>query len=748
VLWLYASNAARFEQSVRDTLDRLRVRGRQDAKANVLQLLHDWLCDGRSRPWLVILDNVDDARVLRAEPSVREGASNGTTSGQQEKSLLEYLPQCDHGKILVTSRSRDAAKELVDWKDIVAVEPMETEQAVALLEQKLDRVYDVRDVVALARALDFMPLAMAQAAAYICQRAGRCTVQEYVEKLGQCDRSEASVLDVDEQDLRRDREAKNSIMLTWQVSFNHIREVRPSASDLLSLMSFFDRQAIPEALLRVRGSGQGEGREESSAVESKDHKRDGADARTSQSSERNAAVPFDTTEENEKDIVILRSYSLVSLTTDRTVFEMHRLVQVAMRSWLRAAKEFDRWASQFISNLEEAFPTSEFGNWATCQSLFPHATAALYVEATGRETNLQLAKLLLRSGGYASAVGVYIDAEKMEERSLEVRRKVLGAGHLDTLMSMGNLARTYWQQGRWEEAEKMQMKVVEKMEEVLGEGHPFTPGSMVNNPAWTYSEQGRLEELEKLEVQAIDKSKEVLGAEHPYTLTSMAIMASTYLQQGRWEEAEKLKVEVLQKRKEVLGEGHPDTLTSMGNLASTYRQRGRWEEAEKLGLEVLQKRKEVLGERHPYTLTSMAVLALTYSDQGRWKEAEKLEVEVLEKRKEVLGEGHPLTLTSMGNLALTLKAMGQPQSAISLISSCAKKWQARRSSSHLHTIAALSQRTHCLIDGTDYLISDDGSSHPSDSSAEARDEGKGEEEQEDEAAGGKKDKVATPVSVK
>ncbi|GAB7336903.1 hypothetical protein MBLNU13_g01181t2 [Cladosporium sp. NU13] len=652
LLWLYASNAARFEQSVRDTLDQLKVRGRKDAKANVFQLLHDWLRDGRSRPWLVILDNADDARVLRAAPSVRERAVGGTTSGQQEKALLEYLPQCDHGKVLVTSRSRDAAKELVNWKEIVAVKPMEAEQAVALLEKKLDRVYDVRDIAALAQALDFMPLALAQAAAYICQRAGRCSVQEYVEKLGQCDMFESSVLDVDERDLRRDREANNSIMLTWQISFNHIREMRPSASDLLSLMSFFDRQAIPEALLQDRDTGQADGEEEGSTVNSEDSEGSGQDGGIGGSSEGNAAVAVDEEEEYEKDIAVLRNYSLVSSTTNRTVFEMHRLVQAATKKWLRTAKQFDRWASQFISNLEEAFPTAGVENWAMCQSLLPHVMTAFDIQVADQRSRLQQASLLQHSGEYALETGAYTDAERMAERSYEARSDVLGEGHPSTLTSMGNLASTYAQQGRWEEAEKLEVEVVEKRKEVLGEGHPYTLRSM-GNLANTYAQQGRWEEAEKLEVEVVEKSKEVLGEGHPSTLTSMANLASTYRQQGRWEEAEKLEVEVVEKSKEVLGEGHPSTLTSMANLASTYRQQGRWEEAEKLEVEVVEKSKEVLGEGHPSTLTSMANLASTYWQQGRWEEAEKLEVEVLEKSKEVLGEGHPYTLRSMGNLANT-----------------------------------------------------------------------------------------------
>jgi tetratricopeptide (TPR) repeat protein len=548
---MYASNAARFEQSVRNTLDQLKVRGRKDTRANIFQLLHDWLCDGRSRPWLIVLDNADDARVLLGKRSVCEQGGGTATSGLHEKALLEYLPQCGHGRILVTSRSREAAKELVEWKDMVAVEPMETEQALALLEKKLDQAYDVRNVVALAHALDFMPLAMVQAAAYICQRAGRCSVQEYLEKLGQCDRSEESVLDIDERNLRRDREANNSIMLTWQISFSHIREVRPSASDLLSLMSFFDRQAIPEELLQERGSSQAEAEEECSTVDSKASERGGEDAGTHALSERNTGVPVDKAEEYEEDIVVLRNYNLVSSTADRTIFEMHRLVQVATKKWLKAAKQYDRWSSQFMSNLEDTFPTSDFDNWAICQSFFPHTIVALHMEVTGQKTVLRQASLLFRSGNYASAVGSYADAEKMEERSVESRRNVLGAGHPSTLTSMSNLAGTYSDQGRLEEAEKVQVEVLEKMKEVLGAGHPDTLTSM-NNLARTYSRQGRLGEAEEVQVEVLEKSKEVLGAGHPSTLTSMKNLATTYSRQGRLEEAEKVQVEVMEKSKELL----------------------------------------------------------------------------------------------------------------------------------------------------------------------------------------------------
>lgn len=51
---------------------------------------------------------------------------------------------------------------------------------------------------------------------------------------------------------RRDWEAENCIIITWQISFEYIQTTKRSAAELLSLMSFFDRQGIPNTLLRNR----------------------------------------------------------------------------------------------------------------------------------------------------------------------------------------------------------------------------------------------------------------------------------------------------------------------------------------------------------------------------------------------------------------------------------------------------------------------------------------------------------------
>jgi hypothetical protein len=203
-----------------------------------------------------VLDNVDDARFLLSGQA--DGDSQGQTTNTQviRKPLREYLPHCERGSILVTTRNEEAALKLVERRDIVHVEPIDKAEGLALFEKKLGPQGNNSDAAKLAAELEYMPLAIVQAAAYILQRAPRCSVAKYLDEYRKSERKRTSLLDYDEGHLRRDWEAKNSIIVTWQISFEYIQQTRSSAADLLSLMSFFDRQGIPEDLLRPRTEPQ------------------------------------------------------------------------------------------------------------------------------------------------------------------------------------------------------------------------------------------------------------------------------------------------------------------------------------------------------------------------------------------------------------------------------------------------------------------------------------------------------------
>lgn len=68
----------------------------------------------------------------------------------------------------------------------------------------------------------------------------------------------------------------------------------------------------------------------------------------------------------------------------------------------------------------------------------------------------------------------------------------------------------------------------------------LTPLMSIGNLASTYFNQGRWDEAEKLHVQVMKMRKMKLREDHPDILNSMADLASTYGNQGRWDEAETL----------------------------------------------------------------------------------------------------------------------------------------------------------------------------------------------------------------
>jgi tetratricopeptide (TPR) repeat protein len=711
VFWVHASNAARIEQGYRDIADQVKLADRKDPQADVFKLVHNWLRNEKYGKWLLVIDNTDD------EAAFYLPASGGDDA--LPRYFSSYLPQSKNGSILVTSRTRSVASQLVEESDIIPIEPMNEVNAQALLQMKLGEEVDKSAAAELVRALEFMPLALVQAASYIRQRAPRCSVRQYLEAFYKSDRNRTSLLEHDGGRLRRDKEAKNSILITWQISFDYILHTRRSAADLLSLMSFFDRQGIPEALVRDSRKTRNRRR----GVEAIDADGENSDSEGSEM-ETNVNNGF------EEDILTLRSYSFIALTTNATTFDMHRLVQLATRKWLEEHGQLETWKEQYINNLNKAFPTEKYENWTQCQALFPHAKSALSHPPKSEESRMQWAELFYHAASYALEQGNLSDAETLAVKSMQVcrdmlnqdhkdvqrstimvaltfsnqgrwkeaeelgmqvmetRKRVLGEEHLDTLKSMSSLAATFRKQGRWKEAEELEVQVIETIKRVHGEEHLYMLDSM-GNLAATYEKQGRWKEAEELEVQVMETRKRVLGEEHLDTRKSMSSLAATFGNQGRWKEAEDLLVQVVRTRKRMLGEEHLDTLDSIHNLASTYRKQGRWKEAKELEVQVMETKKRALRKEHLYTLDSMGNLAATYEKQGRWKEAEELEVQVMETKKKVLREEHLDTLESMGSLATTYGKQGRWKEAEELEVQVMETRKRMLGEEHLYTLDSM-----------------------------------------------------------
>ncbi|KAJ5367172.1 hypothetical protein N7541_001113 [Penicillium brevicompactum] len=663
VFWVHASNEARFEQSFRDIADQAKILGRQDPKVNIFKLVENWLRDEKIGNWVCILDNVDDDQLLRSVPVAGKGDPTRGPTNTSTKPLLEYVPRCRNGSIIITSRSRDAALKMVDHKGLLEVKSMERFEALELLQRKLENSEERQASQTLVNALEFMPLAIVQAASYVRSRAPRYSVSQYLKDFQRSDREATKLL----------------------------KKKRPSAAELLSLMSFFDRQGIHENLLRHQAN----------YTKGSELLSDSSDGKTSE---------CDNGADFEDDIMTLRNYSFISVIENNTLFTMHRLVQLTTRAWLKSHGQIDQWKDRFISTLCDEFPTGEYENWERCRPLFAHVKCAISQRPVSPECLQQWATLLYRGAWYAWQSGNTAEMREMASKSRDQRAILLGKDHAEVLRSTGMLATAYWLEGQWEKAEQLQVQVMESCRRKLGEDHPDTLDSMTNL-ASTYRDQGRWGEAEQLEMQVMVMSKTKLGVDHPDTLTSMSNLAWTFWNQGRWQEAEQIEIQVIGSRKTKLGDNHPDTLNSVANLASTYREQGRWEEAEQLQVQnqgrweeaeqlevqVIKGRKMKLGVDHPDTLDSIANLVSTYGSQDRWEEAKHLEMQVIVTSKTKLGVDHPSTLTSMNNLASMYCDQGQWKEAEQLQIQVMQTRKMKLSEDHPDTLRSIANlvSTYC-----------------------------------------------------
>jgi hypothetical protein len=242
VFWIHASNAARLEQGYQQIAAVAEIPGRDDPKMNILQLVYQWLCDTRHGRWLMLLDNADDDNIF-----FRSDNADGRAA------LVAFLPQAAHGSILITSRNGQAARNLVGTDGfVIDVRPMNEVESLVLLRARVPNSQSpTEDEKALVQALEYIPLAITQAGSYNANRLPRITVSRYLELFLESESNQTHLLEhEDAKDLRRDSSIRYAIITTWQLSFQQFRQGQPLATDLLALMSMFERQGSPEYLVR------------------------------------------------------------------------------------------------------------------------------------------------------------------------------------------------------------------------------------------------------------------------------------------------------------------------------------------------------------------------------------------------------------------------------------------------------------------------------------------------------------------
>ena len=576
ICWLPATNVESLQQAYLEAGQQLDISGINEEQANVKKLVQDRLSQDSTGRWLLIFDNADDIGMWIK----KDRYGNGFPA------LKQYLPRSSQGRIIFTTRSRKVAVKLAQ-ENLIEILEMGEEIARLLLSKSLItqnlRSSD-QDTLELLQQLTFLPLAIVQAAAYVDENG--LTFSDYSSLLKSQEQDVIDLLSEDFEDEGQYRGKKNPIATTWLISFEHIRQLDPLAAENMSFMCCIHPRDIPESLLPPAQSHM-------KAIDA---------------------------------IGTLTAYSFVSRRSADSSLDLHRLVHLATRNWLRKEDSLAKCTLKVVVRLGNLLPSEDLDHPSLWRTYLPH---------------LQ-----------------YVFESIFIEDEIEVKLEFFVVFGLCLLCD-----------GRYNEAEKCFLPLIETTTRLLGEEHPNTLASS-SFLALIYTHQERWEEAEELELQVLETRKRVYGNEHPDTLRSMHKLALAYNDQGRWKEAEEFGIQIMETRERELGIENPDTLRSISHLTATYMSHGEWKEAEELEDRVMKTRERVLGKEHPDTMRSIRNLATIYSGQGREEKAEELERQLLETSTRVLGEEHPDTLTRMKDLAYTWKSLGRVTEASQLIEKC------------------------------------------------------------------------------
>lgn len=434
----------------------------------------------------------------------------------------------------------------------------------ALLERKLgqDAVASEEVCQELVEELEGVPLALVQAAAFINEQS--IGIQQYLDFYRSSETSKINLLSEDFEDVvRTAQDSKSPIAATWIISFETIKRRDPIAAAILSRMCIMDSHALPISLLGSR----------------------------------------DRPEDFIKALGTLQAFSMITPRkievdingTHEKTFDLHRLVRLSMRNWLKLHEQLDFWMAATLKTLSQRYPDLESTEGQQQQKwilYLPHALIILNSDqfktgsqdgnstsifksqaATGQHAadgimcGLCAAKLMLEvSKTFEHLQSQPVECSAWARQALTLREHILGYTHSDTLESMFQYSKALYKESKISESREIGTRFFEL---VATTKQPLShQARSLRGQGAVMTELGLFEKAEVCYRQSVDMCKEYYGLEHVITPSSIEQLANNYTDQGRFEDSEKLLIQILEIQKRLFGPEYRETIRVTGNLSA------------------------------------------------------------------------------------------------------------------------------------------------------------------------------------
>ncbi|KAK6438855.1 hypothetical protein LTR95_004939 [Oleoguttula sp. CCFEE 5521] len=638
ILWVDAMSLAAVHRSFSHFAERLTDHRRvfPDVSACIDQVrttLQSW-----AAPWLIVFDNYD-------RPDRLPG-------------VLDYLPHCGNGAVLVTSRHSGTAS----LGETISIAGMDSVESIQLFLERSGMKYTVDNIESaelVVRTLGYLPLAIDQSAAYIRSKRisptaflkhykdRKSKVMSFVPALSTYKGLKITGSVEEEQPL--------SVFTTWEMSFHQIWHtddiIEPNAiGHFLTTMAFFSNTNLDLGLFRSFSDSDGV-----------------------KHSWMPAFVDVDTSGWDEyacqDAVTALEQLSLIQYTDQHAHFanqsddnSLHGRISFhpLVRDWiqLRVTPEARRAhcteALQILHHyIEHKLPSATVD---VRRELLSHLDSALssqsqYFPDWALYRYDSLRHCLEGFMRFYLAQGRYKEAEEVCQKLLRADDSAAGAVQTLTLSTRLLLTDVYLQQGRYTAAED-ELTHLRASDDSNLSSNMVLSSRLINNLGMSYFRQGRYDEAYSL-LQELLKQQEALSpADDCSVLDTKELLAQVCRDRGEHEQAILLyesALEGFESLKERLRK-----LKCMVNLAHTYRSQAQCHQASDLYENARVQLEEQLGPDHPLTITTKMYHGINDIAMERYGTAEASLRDVVDRSVQVLGPKHPDSLKSMMNLAILL----------------------------------------------------------------------------------------------
>jgi tetratricopeptide (TPR) repeat protein len=312
------------------------------------------------------------------------------------KDVADLLPSAG-ARLLITSRFADWS----EWAEEVPLDVLPLEEATILLQKRAGRS-DPAGAIRLSEALGRLPLALDHAGAYC--RLTNASFDNYRERI--------SILVAR---IPPGTAYPASVAATFGIAIEEAAGECPAARTLLAHIACLAPDHIPTSLITED------------------------------------ILPEDARSEA---LLALTAVSLIEHTTNEPAINVHRLVQLVMRSSL--GSEAGPIIETLTRNLAHAFPPGTYyepNAWAVCAGLLPHVFALHGQQVWNKARAVDVIKLLDSTANHLSGRERSDDAEELLRAAISIGERTIGRNNRLMASCLNDLGGLLANSGRRAEAE-------------------------------------------------------------------------------------------------------------------------------------------------------------------------------------------------------------------------------------------------------------------------------------------------------